>query len=56
MSTGYEHGDWKNTDDGASGVANLSIEPGQQLDLYVENPNGGTVIRRGGAVALASGR
>jgi hypothetical protein len=45
MSQAYEHDDWKDTDDGASGVTNLPIEPGQPLDLYVENPNGGTTIR-----------
>jgi hypothetical protein len=45
VSQTHEHDAWEPIDDGESGAATIPIAPGQQIDLYVENPNGDTVIR-----------
>jgi hypothetical protein len=44
MSTTHDPADWEDVNAGETGIATVSISPGQQVDLYVENPNGNTAI------------
>jgi hypothetical protein len=44
MSTKYDRDDWNEPSDGESEASTVPVKPGQQVDLYVENPNGDTAI------------
>jgi len=45
MGDDYEHTNGDFTGDDEAGIANIPLEPGRPLDLYVENPNGDVLLR-----------